>query len=54
MFTFSGADENACIILKYKNGAIANLVYHTSVENSNSNVICGTKGVIEVRSMPKI
>ncbi|XP_060606683.1 trans-1,2-dihydrobenzene-1,2-diol dehydrogenase-like [Ruditapes philippinarum] len=43
-----GADENACIILKYKNGAIANLVYHTSVENSNSNVICGTKGVIEV------
>ncbi|XP_053383571.1 trans-1,2-dihydrobenzene-1,2-diol dehydrogenase-like [Mercenaria mercenaria] len=44
----SGADENACIILKYKNGAVANLTYHSSVLNNNTAVICGTKGRIEV------
>ncbi|XP_045175459.2 trans-1,2-dihydrobenzene-1,2-diol dehydrogenase-like isoform X2 [Mercenaria mercenaria] len=44
----SGADENACIILKYKNGAVANLTYHASLTNNNTAVICGTKGRIEV------
>ncbi|XP_045175953.2 trans-1,2-dihydrobenzene-1,2-diol dehydrogenase-like [Mercenaria mercenaria] len=44
----SGVDENACIILKYKNGAIANLTYHAGLDNTNTAVICGTQDRIEV------
>ena len=46
---FLGVDENGCIILKYKDGAMANLTYHTSAgEGENAAVIYGDKGKIKV------
>ena len=46
---FTGVDENACIILKYKDGAMANLIYHTSAGvGENNAVIYGDKGKIKV------
>ena len=53
---FTGVDENACILLKYKNGAMANLTYHTNagegnqnkIEESNIGLIMGQKGKIQV------
>ena len=47
-----GVDENACIILKYKDGAMANLMYHTTAGvGENTAVIYGDKGKIQVRYM---
>ncbi|WAR28496.1 DHDH-like protein [Mya arenaria] len=42
-------DEGACVILKYRSGAMANLTYHVnSGMGNNSAVILGQKGRIEV------
>lgn len=47
----TGADENACIILKYNDGAMANLMYHTSAcVGENTAVIYGDKGKIQIGS----
>ncbi|XP_053403355.1 trans-1,2-dihydrobenzene-1,2-diol dehydrogenase-like [Mercenaria mercenaria] len=44
-------DESACIILKYKNGAMANLTYHTDAGTGNNTAtILGKKGRIQVDS----
>ncbi|XP_052785036.1 trans-1,2-dihydrobenzene-1,2-diol dehydrogenase-like isoform X2 [Mya arenaria] len=42
-------DEGACVILKYRGGAMANLTYHVnSGQGNNSAVILGQKGKIEL------
>ena len=47
----TGVDENACIILKYKNGAVANLIYHTNtVFGENTAVIYGDKDKLKLGS----
>ncbi|XP_060582302.1 trans-1,2-dihydrobenzene-1,2-diol dehydrogenase-like [Ruditapes philippinarum] len=44
-------DESACIILKYKNGAMANLTYHTDAGKGDNNAsILGKTGRIEVQA----
>ena len=46
---FVGVDENACILLKYKNGAMANLTYHTDIgKGNNMGLIYGQKDKIQV------
>jgi predicted dehydrogenase len=50
LFNISDVDESACIILKYKNGAMANLTYHTDAGKGDNNAsILGKTGRIEVR-----
>ena len=45
-------DENGCIILKYKDGAMATLSYHTSaVMADNDAVIYGDKDKLKVNSV---
>ena len=45
-------DENGCIILKYKDGAMATLSYHTSaVMADNDAVIYGDKDKLKVNSL---
>ncbi|KAL4220378.1 hypothetical protein ACF0H5_020783 [Mactra antiquata] len=45
----NGVDESACITLKYKNGSMASLVYHTNAGTGlNTATILGTKGRIHV------
>ena len=44
-----GVDENACILFKYKDGAMADLMYHTTAGTGENNaVIYGDKGKIQV------
>ena len=46
---FAGVDENACILLKYKNGAMANLTDHTDIgKGNNMGLIYGQKDKIQV------
>ena len=46
---FSGVDENGCILLKYKSGAMANLTYHTDAGlGSNKGIVMGPQGSVEV------
>ena len=45
---FAGVDENACMLLKYKNGGMANLTYHTNAGHANNmGLIMGQKGKIQ-------
>lgn len=47
----TGVDEHACILLKYKNGAMANLTYHTDIGNGhNIGLILGQKDKIQIDS----
>lgn len=49
--TDTGVDENACILLKYKNGGMANLTYHTNAGHANNmGLIMGQKGMIQIES----
>ena len=42
-------DIGGCIILKYKNGGMASLMYHSDTpEADNTAVILGDKGMIKV------
>ena len=52
----SGVDENGCILLKYKSGAMANLTYHTDAGlGSNKGIVMGPQGSVEVnRGQPTI
>ena len=43
-----GSDKDGAIILSYKNGAKASLVYSAKCNAVNSGMICGTKGKIHV------
>jgi len=45
---FTGADESACIVLKYRCGGLAVLTYSVAISSHNTMVISGTKGRIEV------
>lgn len=47
----TGVDENACIILRYRDGAMASLMYHTNAGvGENTAVIYGDKGKMEIGS----
>lgn len=47
----TGVDENACIILKYRDGGMANLTYHTNAGvGENTAAIYGDKGKILIGS----
>ena len=46
--TFKGVDETACILLKYKSGAVANLSSNLTTNGENSALIYGDKGTIKV------
>ena len=47
-----GVDENGCILLKYKDGAMATLSYHTSaVMADNDAVIYGDKDQLKVNNI---
>ena len=49
MLRVSDVDLGSCIVLKYKNGAMANLTYHTNAGVGNCSLcIMGTKGMIQV------
>ena len=50
VFVDSGIDENACILMKYKNGSMASLTYHTDAGlGPNTGIIMGQKGLMEVK-----
>lgn len=45
----AGVDEGACILLKYKSGAMASLTYHTNAgQGNNIGLIMGQEGNIKV------
>ena len=49
IFSVEGVDENACIILKYRDGGMASLTYHTNAGvGENTAAIYGDKGKILV------
>ena len=43
-----GVDETACFILKYKNGAMANISINVTVKGENTALIFGDKGSVKV------
>lgn len=45
-----GVDETACILLKYKSGAIANLSSNLTTSGENSALIYGDKGTIKIEA----
>lgn len=46
----TGVDRCASIILKYKGGQMANLMYHTEFMAKNNAIFYGTKGQVEIHS----
>ena len=47
-FSWPGVDQSGTIILKYKGGQMANLIYSTEIHSDCTASICGTKGQVQV------